>query len=86
MSEHAVGIALEEVVELSIAIELVEILKIDKDRARRWELADQKAKAKKEAKKRKKDTLEVVDHEEVVERNGKRYKKITTYIPYVDLT
>ena len=100
MSEHAVGTHWKKsarVVYRHRAGSLKFLEKDDKDRARRWELADQKAKAKEaakkakaeadhKAKKRKKDMLEVIDHEEVVEKNGKRYKKITTYIPYVDLT
>lgn len=100
MSKHAVGVNWKksaQVVYRHRAGSLKFLEKDDKDRARRWELADQKAKAKKaakkakakadhKAKKRKKDMLEVIDHEEVVEKNGKRYKKITTYIPYVDLT
>lgn len=96
MSEHAVGVNWKKsgsVVYRHRAGSLKFLEKDDKDRQRRWALAFKKANAKKRAaeaealaKKRKKDTLEVIDHEEVVERNGKRYKKITTYIPYVDLT
>jgi len=89
MSEHAVGVNWKKsgsVVYRHRAGSLKFLEKDDKDRLRRWALAEKKANAKKEAKKRKKDTLEVIDHEEVVEKNGKRYKKITTYIPYVDLT
>lgn len=89
MSEHAVGVNWKRsgsVVYRHRAGSLKFLEKDDKDRQRRWALAEKKANEKKEAKKRKKDTLEVVDYEEVVEKNGKRYKKITTYIPYVDLT
>ena len=46
--------------------------------------ADQKAKVN-AGQKRKNDMLVVVDWEGV-ENNGKRYKKITRYIPYIDLT
>jgi hypothetical protein len=90
MSEHAVGVNWKKsgsVVYRHRAGSLKFLEKDDKDRQRRWALAEKKANAKKGAKKRKKDTLEVIDYtEEVVEKNGKRYKKITTYIPYVDLT
>jgi len=46
--------------------------------------ADQKAKVN-AGQKRKNDMLVVIDWEGV-ENNGKRYKKITRYIPYIDLT
>jgi len=46
--------------------------------------ADQKAKVNADQK-RKNDMLVVIDWEGV-EKNGKRYKKITRYIPYIDLT
>lgn len=39
-----------------------------------------------EAKKRKREVAEVKDREEVVEKDGKKYKKITRFFPLVDLT
>ena len=85
MTEHAVGVNWKksaQVVFRHRAGSLNFLKKDDEERQKRWALK----KKKEEAKKRKSGTIEVVDHEELVTRNGKRYKKITTYIPYVDLT
>ena len=66
--------------------------KDDKDRQRRWALAEKKANAKKSnasdelEKKRKKDEVKVIDYSEEVVRGGKKYKKVVTYVPMVDLT
>ena len=67
--------------------------KDDKDRQRRWELAerkilqkDQAKHAGKKARKRKNDEVEVTDYTEEVVSGGTKYKKVVTYVPMIDLT
>ena len=99
MSEHAVGCNWKkssQVVFRHRAGSLKFLEKDDKDRARRWELAEKKAnrslerldmvKEHRAAQKRKKDEVEVIDYTEEVVRGGKKYKKVVTYVPMVDLT
>jgi alkylated DNA repair dioxygenase AlkB len=95
MSEHAVGVNWKksaQVVYRHRAGSLKFLEKDDKDRQRRWELAEKKANAKKSnasdelEKKRKKDEVEVADYTEEVVRGGKKYRKVVTYVPMVDLT
>ena len=95
MSEHAVGVNWKkssQVVFRHRAGSLKFLEKDDKDRQRRWALAEKKANAKKSnasdelEKKRKKDVVQVIDYTEDVVRGGKKYKKVVTYVPMVDLT
>tara|TARA_B100000902_G_scaffold389422_1_gene436539 strand:- start:270 stop:1289 length:1020 start_codon:yes stop_codon:yes gene_type:complete len=95
MSGHAVGVNWKksaQVVFRHRAGSLKFLEKDDKDRQRRWELAEKKANAKKSntsdelEKKRKKDEVQVIDYTEDVVRGGKKYKKVVTYVPMVDLT
>ena len=95
MSEHAVGVNWKKsgsVVYRHRAGSLKFLEKDDKDRQRRWALAEKKANAKKSnasdelEKKRKKDEVQVIDYSEEVVRGGKKYKKVVTYVPMVDLT
>ena len=93
MSEHAVGVNWKKsgsVVYRHRAGSLKFLEKDDKDRKRRWALAEKKAKAKKESKKKeakkKKRKRVPNDKEETVEMDGKKYKKITQYVPLIDLT
>lgn len=96
MSEHAVGVNWKksaQVVFRHRAGSLKFLEKDDKDRKRRWELAerkivqkDQEQHARKHAQKRKKDEVEVTDYTEEVVSGGTKYKKVVTYVPMIDLT
>ena len=96
MSEHAVGVNWKksaQVVFRHRAGSLKFLEKDDKDRQRRWELAerkilqkDQAKHAGKKARKRKNDEVEVTDYTEEVVSGGTKYKKVVTYVPMIDLT